>query len=121
MGIKLSKSSVKELKENLLKEELSLIEKIERIKKEDPFLDPEHANDNAAVDTDVREQMEHETIEAQIATMQKKLEKIRNALKKILKDDYGKCESCGIEIKIERLQLMPESRYCVDCEKRLVK
>jgi len=121
MGTKLSKSLVKELKEKLLKEEIILIEKIDRIKKEDPFLDPEHVNDNAAIDTDVREQMEHETIEAQIISMQKKLEKIRNALKKIMKDDYGNCESCAVEIRIERLQLMPESRYCVDCEKRLVK
>lgn len=121
MGVKLSKDLVKELKEKLLKEENNLLDKIERIKKEDPFLDPEHVNDNAAVDTDVREQMEHETIEAQVLSMQKKLERVRNALKKVIKDDYGKCESCTNDINVERLQLMPEARYCIDCEKRLVK
>lgn len=112
---------MKDLKEKLLLEEQNLISKIERIKKEDPFLDPEHVNDNAAVDTDVREQMEHETIEAQIFSMQKKLEKVRNAVKKILKDKYGDCESCGKGINVARLGIAPESRYCIDCEKRLIK
>ena len=121
MGNKLSKNLVKELKEKLLRDEKMLAEKIERIKKEDPFLDPEHVNDNAAVDTDVREQMEHETIEAQILSMQKRLERVEIALKKVMKDSYGKCESCAFDIKVERLQLMPEARYCIDCEKRLVK
>ncbi len=121
MDKKISKNKVDELRLKLLRTEEELVKKISELKKDDPFLDPEHANDNAAVDTDVREQLDHETIEAQVVSLQKKLDRVAYALKKILKDKYGECESCGKQIKIERLDLVPEAKYCIDCEKRLVK
>ena len=105
----------------MITEETRLAKRIEEIRKEDPFLDPDHANDNAAVDTDVREQMGHDTIEAQIATLSKELTLVRGALKKMIKGKYGICESCGKPIQIERLQLLPYAKYCIECERRLIK
>lgn len=117
----LTKKQIEELKNKLLKEDILTKEKIEKITKEDPFLDPDHVNDNAAVDTDVREQLDHENIQAQVNTLQKKSQKIKIALEKITKNKYGICESCEKNIRIERLNLVPEAKYCIDCEKRLVK
>ncbi len=98
-----------------------MTKRIEELKKGDPFLDPDHVTDNAAIDTDVREQVGHETIEAQVLALQKKLDQIRVAFKKIIKKKYGFCERCQTPILIQRLKLLPEARYCVECEKRLTK
>lgn len=87
----------------------------------DPFADPEHATDNAAVDTDVREQVGHDTIEAQVKDLQKKLIDINIAWQKFQKGKYGYCERCGIAIPLARLKILPEARYCVDCEQKLRK
>lgn len=91
------------------------------MKKDDPFADPDHASDNAAVDTDVREQVGHDTIEAQIKDTEKRIIQIDAALRKISKGQYGKCDSCGKEIPQPRLKLIPEAAFCIDCEKRLRK
>ena len=31
-------------------------------------------------------------------------------------DDYGYCESCGIEIGIRRLEARPTATQCIDCK-----
>ena len=98
-----------------------MTKRITDLKQGDPFLDPDHVTDNAAVDTDVREQIGHEIVEAQILTLQKKLTQIQEALKKISKGKYGLCESCRKPIPLARLLLLPEAKYCVECERRLVK
>lgn len=103
------------------KEKEKSLKEIEELKLEDPFADPDHASDNAAVDTDVREQMGHETIEAQIKDLERKVEDIDVALKKIAKGKYGYCDRCGKLIPQARLELVPEATYCIDCEKKLRK
>ncbi|OGK09798.1 hypothetical protein A2767_03435 [Candidatus Roizmanbacteria bacterium RIFCSPHIGHO2_01_FULL_35_10] len=101
------------------KEVKKLQKQIEDLKKNDPFADPEHATDNAAVDTDVREQVGHDTIEAEIKALQRKLSDINLALQKMKKGKYGMCERCGLAIPVARLKLLPEARYDVDCEQKL--
>ncbi|OGK21931.1 hypothetical protein A3C23_01125 [Candidatus Roizmanbacteria bacterium RIFCSPHIGHO2_02_FULL_37_13b] len=117
----ISKELQDSFKKKLFEQEKNLKKRIENLKEEDPFSDPDHAIDNAAVDTDVREKVGHETIEAQILTLKRKLDNVILALQKMSKKKYGKCSSCNNPIVIERLKLMPEARYCLTCEKRLVK
>lgn len=122
MDKKLSKKFITEQKEKLEKDKLKILKQIEELKKDDPFADPYHASDNAAVDTDVREQMGHETIEAEIKDLEKRLHYIDIALKKIIKNSsYGVCERCQKLIPLPRLKLIPEAQYCVDCEKKIRK
>src|SRR3989339_1654987 len=121
METKLSKKLVGQQKEKLLKEKQKTLLQIEELKKDDPFSDPDHASDNAAVDTDVREQVGHDTIEAEIKDMKKRVVDIDNALKKINKKQYGYCERCKKPILQARLKLIPEASFCIDCEKRLRK
>lgn len=116
-----SNNLVKKVKSQLLRDEINLSSRINELRQEDPFLDPDHANDNAAVDTDVREKLGHETIEAQILTLQRKLDNVRVALVKVEKGKYGYCESCKKAIPQARLKLIPETRYCISCERRLIK
>ena len=108
----LTKKQLKTLKDKLLKDELQTTETMEKLQENDPFKDPDHVNDNAAVDTDVREQLGHDTIEAEIKSLQRKIDYIHNALEKMKKGTYGVCESSGNPISFERLKLVPEARYC---------
>jgi len=113
------KSFIEEQKKKLESDLKDLLEKIDNLKKEDPFSDPDHASDNAAVDTDVREQVGHETVEAQIKDLNIRVEDIKAALIRINKGNYGICQKCGKPIPQARLAVIPESSYCIDCEKKL--
>ena len=46
----------------------------------------------------------------------KLIRKINSALESIKEDEYGYCESCGIEIGIRRLEARPTATLCIDCK-----
>lgn len=117
MQNKLSEGILKKLKNKLEKELIDIKNRIEEFKKDDPFSDPDRLLDNAAIDTDAREQIGHDTIEAEIKELKKRQSDIELALDKIKKGHYGVCENCDKMIPLERLKLMPEARRCMDCEK----
>jgi len=119
MTKKILKTDLKKKKEKLLRDTINLEKQIEELKKSDPFLDPDHVSDNAAIDTDVREQVSHDTIEAQIKALVNKRKNTEIALEKIHKNKYGLCEKCGKLIPKKRLDLIPEARFCIDCEQQL--
>ncbi|NVJ65578.1 MAG: RNA polymerase-binding protein DksA [Gammaproteobacteria bacterium] len=46
----------------------------------------------------------------------KLLKKITQSIIKIDDEEYGFCESCGIEIGIRRLEARPTAEMCIDCK-----
>ena len=46
----------------------------------------------------------------------KLMKKIENTLKKLDTDDFGYCDSCGVEIGIKRLEARPTADLCIDCK-----
>ena len=46
----------------------------------------------------------------------KLIRKIDSTLELIDQDDYGYCESCGIEIGVQRLEARPTANQCIDCK-----
>lgn len=44
------------------------------------------------------------------------IKKIEKTLIKIEEDEFGYCESCGIEIGIKRLEARPTADLCIDCK-----
>ncbi|MFI5859722.1 RNA polymerase-binding protein DksA [Streptomyces parvulus] len=42
--------------------------------------------------------------------------KIDKTLQKIRDEEYGRCESCGIEIGVRRLEARPTADLCFDCK-----
>ncbi|MAM71296.1 MAG: RNA polymerase-binding protein DksA [Gammaproteobacteria bacterium] len=44
------------------------------------------------------------------------IKKIDSTIELIAKDDYGYCDSCGIEIGIRRLEARPTANKCIDCK-----
>jgi len=49
----------------------------------------------------------------------KRLNRLKHAYLKIDTPEYGFCQECEEEIAIERLNLVPESLYCVNCMNEL--
>jgi len=46
----------------------------------------------------------------------KLIKKINEAQKRIEEDEYGYCETCGIEIGVSRLEARPTAELCIDCK-----
>lgn len=46
------------------------------------------------------------------------LKEINNALKKVAKGTYGKCESCRKEIELARLKAFPAASLCIKCAEK---
>lgn len=46
----------------------------------------------------------------------KLIKKINEALNRLDSGDYGYCESCGVEIGVQRLEARPTAELCIDCK-----
>ena len=44
---------------------------------------------------------------------------VDEALKRIDKQEYGKCLSCESPIVIARLEVLPFAQYCVNCQREI--
>ena len=79
-----------------------------------------HLQDDAANYPDPADratQEEEFSLELRTRDRERKLiKKIDSTIEKIAQDDYGFCESCGIEIGIRRLEARPTADKCIDCK-----
>ncbi|MGP1923477.1 MAG: RNA polymerase-binding protein DksA [Arsenophonus sp. NEOnobi-MAG3] len=79
-----------------------------------------HMQDEAAnfpdpVDRAVQE--EEFSLELRNRDRERKLiKKIERTLKKVDDENFGYCETCGIEIGIRRLEARPTADLCIDCK-----
>lgn len=103
---------------NLSTEKEKIEKALKNLKRDDPFLDPERANDNADSGTDAFEESEHLRIEAQEEAVQAQLTAINAALVRMAKGTFGTCSSCGKLIDPDRLLTMPTATVCISCEKK---
>jgi DnaK suppressor protein len=115
----MKEETLAKIKNKLLKDREHNAKQIKELQKDDPISDGEYQNDNAAVDTDVREQEWHQRLEAQIQALITRNADIDQALSRIEKGRYGYCKRCNKEIPAKRLELVPEAIYCVTCENDL--
>ena len=46
----------------------------------------------------------------------KLIRKIDKSMAEIENDDYGFCETCGVEIGLRRLEARPTATQCIDCK-----
>ena len=47
-----------------------------------------------------------------------RLAEVNKALEKIDLGSFGQCEKCGQPINLKRLEIMPEAKFCMKCQKR---
>lgn len=72
---------------------------------------------NYADPSDRATQEEEFSLELRTRDRERKLiKKIDSTLERIEKDDYGFCDSCGVEIGIRRLEARPTASLCIDCK-----
>ncbi|MFA6159904.1 MAG: TraR/DksA C4-type zinc finger protein [Parcubacteria group bacterium] len=48
-------------------------------------------------------------------SLEKQLQDVLDALEKMEKGTYGKCENCDKDVPLERLRVNPSARVCLDC------
>lgn len=71
------------------------------------FADP---NDRASQESDMALELRNRDRERKL------IKKIDETLAKIEAGEYGYCESCGVEIGLNRLQARPTASLCIDCK-----
>lgn len=71
------------------------------------FADP---NDRASQESDMALELRNRDRERKL------IKKIDETLGKIDADEYGFCNSCGIEIGLKRLEARPTATLCIDCK-----
>jgi DnaK suppressor protein len=49
------------------------------------------------------------------------LQMVETALRRIREGTFGECGSCGNEINPKRLEAVPWTRYCIECQEKLEK
>ena len=79
-----------------------------------------HMKDDATNHPDPNDratQEEEFSLELRTRDRERKLiKKINEAQKRIDDDEYGYCETCGIEIGVNRLEARPTAELCIDCK-----
>lgn len=64
----------------------------------------------------------HDEISSQLAEVEsRELASVESALEKMRNGSYGKCEGCGGDIPLVRLQALPYATYCIACQQELEK
>ncbi|MEA3355550.1 MAG: TraR/DksA C4-type zinc finger protein [Patescibacteria group bacterium] len=110
---------LKPIKNYLKVEETKLKKRKQALKAEDPFEDKERVNDNAAVDTDVKEKSGHERVSALKLEIDKTLIRIRKTLTRIKVGKYGMCSVCHQMIDTDRLAVDPTVETCIKCASKV--
>ncbi|OZG70049.1 RNA polymerase-binding protein DksA [Hahella sp. CCB-MM4] len=72
---------------------------------------------NYADPSDRATQEEEFSLELRTRDRERKLiKKIDQTIELIDREDYGFCDSCGVEIGIRRLEARPTATLCIDCK-----
>lgn len=109
---------LEKVKEHLLAEKRKIEETLLSLRSQDPYSDPDRLNDNAASDTEAKEESSHERMEALEKELKLHLSEVDETLKRVESNTYGNCLSCQELIDTDRLSIKPTALYCVVCEKK---
>lgn len=115
----MEKENLEKIKEMLLKEKERLEEELGRIaKKKGKTFTPVYPEYGSKDEENAAEVAEYEVHLALDKNLEKLLTEVIKSLAKIEQGTYGKCENCGKEINIERLEASPASNMCIDCQSK---
>jgi DnaK suppressor protein len=116
---------IKKFKERLEKEKEEIEKQLKEFAKEGkvpedweakfPHFDGESGS--GALERAADEVEEYEKLRSTEQVLEVKLKNINLALEKIKKGNYGICEKCKKEIEIDRLEAIPEARFCKKCKR----
>jgi len=111
----------KQIQEKLEKDKIALEKQLETFAKRDPNLKgdwdtrfPDFDGNLEEAADEVEEYTSRLPVEFSLET---RLRDINLALEKLKQGKYGKCEKCGKKIDGKRLEIHPEARLCMKCQK----
>jgi DnaK suppressor protein len=108
----MNEKQVKHFRNILLTWKRDLMEEVDRT--------VHHMQDEAANFPDPNDRATQESdfsMELRARDRERKLiKKIDESLLTLENEDYGYCESCGVEIGIRRLEARPTATQCIDCK-----
>ena len=111
--MKITKKKIEAIKKKLLEERTRILKQSLKLNAENLGVDLE----------DLSDEMDHATSQVnQSMTFRLKdrerflLNKIEKALARIENGEYGKCQSCGIDIDAKRLEARPVTDMCINCK-----
>ena len=107
-----------ELRLHLEEEKKKLVVQMKDLSAQDPFSDPDRANDNAASDSEASEESSHDRFAAMLDELKIKLSHIDAALLRIGDGSYGFCSNCRQMIDTDRLAILPTATLCLSCEQK---
>jgi len=55
-------------------------------------------------------------VQANRASVQRRLQQVRSALRRLDEGEYGLCAACGEEVGFRRLEAQPEAPLCITCQ-----
>jgi RNA polymerase-binding transcription factor DksA len=112
----------KAMRERLEHDRADLASTVERIKERLAVPQRDSGGDVAVADqhpADVASETEARELDVARQTMfEARVALIDEALQRLDRGAYGKCTVCGKEIPAERLELVPETPYCVEDAER---
>lgn len=110
------------MRERLDRERADLEATVERIKERLAVSQRDSAGDIALADqhpADVASETEARELDlAQQTMFEARIGLIDEALRRLERGEYGRCVICGKEIPAARLELVPETPYCVEDAER---
>lgn len=118
--VKLQKPTIKlpQIRNLLRREEKRLRREQEEMRGEDPLLEPGRTASNPELVEEAEELVSHRHFAAAQKVMNEQLERVRQALSRLQKGQYGVCESCGQKIDPARLKVDPSTTLCLRCQRR---
>jgi RNA polymerase-binding protein DksA len=66
------------------------------------------------------ETVERSRVLAIVGNLRDMLDEVNEALTKISDGTYGKCDVCGKQIPVKRLEALPHATMCTDCRARVL-
>lgn len=67
-------------------------------------------NDRASLETDISLELRSRDREGKL------IKKILESLNRIGEGEYGFCDTCGVDIGVQRLEARPTAELCIDCK-----
>lgn len=113
----LPKKTIDSIKNLLVKQQKEVEEEIKEIEADDPAKPAELA-ESSEPGTDAYIADTHTKVLVFTDQLKKTSTNIKNALYKIGKGTYGKCEKCSKPIGFQRLLAMPTAALCMACSAR---
>ncbi len=120
---KFTKEELEKFKKLLLEKKVKIERELERFAKKDPKLGGDYDTNfpdfgsHQSIDEGALEVADYESSLSLEHNLELQLKDIDEALERIENGTYGRCQQDGCDdfIKKERLEVLPEAKYCMKC------